>query len=237
MKRLDGLSFLDIGSGSGLFSLAARRLGATVHSFDYDPNSVKSTAALRDRFFEGDLGWTLEQGSILNRDYVKSLGTHDIVYSWGVLHHTGAMWEAIRLARSTVAPGGLFFTALYNDCGRESERWVRRKRTYLRVPDMLKPLYVTATWAPYEIRAALGALAKGEPGSYVRSWTQYHKERGMHRIRDIVDWVGGYPYEYASDDAVTAFMADLGMTKVWSNTEGIGLGCNEWVFRDDRGPA
>jgi len=96
--RLDGSRFLDIGSGSGLSSLAARRLGAQVVSFDYDRQSVECTAMLRDQFFPNDPNWRVEHGSILNRDYLSSLGCFDIVYSWGVLHHTGAVREAIENA-------------------------------------------------------------------------------------------------------------------------------------------
>ena len=95
MEDLRGQSFLDIGSGSGLFSLAARRLGARVHSFDYDPHSVAGTKELRRRFFREDPAWTVESGSALDADYVRGLGPFDIVYSWGVLHHTGSMWEAL----------------------------------------------------------------------------------------------------------------------------------------------
>src|SRR5437868_7530339 len=94
-ESLAGKSFLDIGSGSGLFSLAARRLGARVHSFDYDPQSVACALELRRRYFDGDADWTIEEGSALDADYVRSLGAFDVVYSWGVLHHTGAMWEAL----------------------------------------------------------------------------------------------------------------------------------------------
>ncbi|MDX2121208.1 MAG: class I SAM-dependent methyltransferase, partial [Gemmatimonadota bacterium] len=92
---LTGLRFLDIGSGSGLFSLAARRLGARVHSFDYDTDSVECTRELRRQYFAEDANWVVEQGSVLDPGYIASLGTHDVVYSWGVLHHTGAMWVAV----------------------------------------------------------------------------------------------------------------------------------------------
>src|SRR3989475_11195802 len=71
---LAGLSFLDIGSGSGLFSLAARKLGARVHSFDFDEDSVLCTARLRDRYFAGDGECTIEQAPILTADNVRSLG-------------------------------------------------------------------------------------------------------------------------------------------------------------------
>ena len=92
---LTGQSFLDIGSGSGLFSLAARRIGARVHSFDFDPQSVACTQELKRRYFENDDNWIIEKGSVLDADYLKSLGEFDYVYSWGVLHHTGDMWQAL----------------------------------------------------------------------------------------------------------------------------------------------
>jgi 2-polyprenyl-3-methyl-5-hydroxy-6-metoxy-1,4-benzoquinol methylase len=108
------LSFLDFGSGSGLFSLAARKIGAGVHSFDFDEDSVLCTTRLRDLYFAGDGKWTIEQGSILDDEYVRSLGTFDVVYAWGVLHHTGAMHDALGAAARLVAPGGLLAFALYH---------------------------------------------------------------------------------------------------------------------------
>lgn len=106
VDSLDGQSFLDIGSGSGLFSLAGRRLGARVHSLDYDPHSVACTSELRRRYFPGDYQWTVEEGSALDEGYVRSLGQIDVVYSWGVLHHTGQMWQALSNAAIPVAPCG-----------------------------------------------------------------------------------------------------------------------------------
>lgn len=106
VESLEGKTFLDVGSGSGLFSLAARRLGAKVHSFDYDPKSVACTRELKRRYFPEDPQWTIEEGSVLDRDYLTRLGQFDVVYSWGVLHHTGAMWEALGNVAPLVAGGG-----------------------------------------------------------------------------------------------------------------------------------
>lgn len=233
VESLAGRSFLDIGSGSGLFSLAARRLGARVHSFDFDPHSVACTAELRRRFFPRDLEWNVETGSALDPDYISSLGQFDVVYAWGVLHHTGQMWEACANAAAAVAPGGKLFIALYNDTGKEAERWRGIKRTYVKLPRALQTPYALAVMAPYETKSMLRSVVDLRPQEYVRSWTHYEKGRGMSRWRDLIDWVGGYPYEVASPDEVIEFYRQRGFSLLRSQCEGVGLGCNEFVFVRD----
>ena len=118
MEGLEGKRFLDIGCGSGLFSLAARRLGATVYSFDYDPQSVACALDLKLRYFPVDPDWVVAEGSVLNHRHLTTLGKFDIVYAWGVLHHTGDMAAALKNVCDLVAPKGKLFLAIYNDQGR-----------------------------------------------------------------------------------------------------------------------
>jgi 2-polyprenyl-6-hydroxyphenyl methylase/3-demethylubiquinone-9 3-methyltransferase len=231
VETLAGKSFLDIGSGSGLFSLAARRLGARVHSFDYDVHSVNCTSELRRRYFPGDPEWVVEQGSALDRDYLAALGCFDVVYSWGVLHHTGDMWKALHNVNAVVAPDGMLVLALYNDAGGRSVLWRAIKRTYLALPTPLRAPFAAAVILPSELKSAASAILKGRPGEYIESWTKYaEKKRGMSRWRDVIDWVGGYPYEFAKCDQVFDFYHARGFAIRRLKCSAGPLGCNEFVF-------
>jgi len=230
VDNLEGKTFVDIGSGSGLFSLAARRLGAEVHSFDFDPKSVACTAELKRRYFRSDNLWKVEEASALDANYMSSLGTFDVVYSWGVLHHTGHMWDALENSHKLVASGGKLFIAIYNDTGSQSSRWRWIKKTYNSLPGFLKLPFALAVSAPRELKGFCRSLIALRPGQYLKSWTEYDDRRGMSRWHDIIDWVGGYPYEVASPDEIFEFFKTRGFTLTKLNCGNVGLGCSQFVF-------
>jgi SAM-dependent methyltransferase len=230
IDNLHGKSFLDIGSGSGLFSLAARRLGAKVYSFDYDSLAVECTAELKRCYFPNDPSWAVQQGDILNVDYLKSLDTFDIVYSWGVLHHTGAMWRAMENVIPLVTLGGKLFISIYNDQGNASRRWRILKKFYNKSSNIIRFILVLLVGLLWIIRTSLVRLSHLQNPLPFKEWADTKKERGMSVWHDLVDWVGGYPFEVAKPEEVFDFYRQRGFELVRLKTRGGGLGCNEYVF-------
>jgi 2-polyprenyl-3-methyl-5-hydroxy-6-metoxy-1,4-benzoquinol methylase len=227
VTTLEGRTFLDIGSGSGLFSLAAMRLGAAqVHSFDYDIDSVDCTRALRQRFFPDHPAWRVEQGSVLDRVYMRSLGTWEVVYSWGVLHHTGSMQEAFNNTIPAVRAGGDLVIAIYNDQGWVSTAWWWIKRAYN--ANGLGRAAVLGVFIPYSIAGAfvLDVVRLRNPLARYTSHV-----RGMSHLYDWIDWLGGYPFEVGSRGAIEARFMAAGFSLERLTSCGNKHGCNEFRFR------
>lgn len=234
---LQGQRFLDIGCGSGLFSLAARRLGARVHSFDFDPQSVACAQELKQRYFRGDAAWQVEEGSILDAPYVSSLGRFDVVYSWGVLHHTGSMWVAIENAlRCVASPQGMLFIAIYNDQGWKSHAWWFVKCLYNRLPRALKGPFAWCVSVLTHTLTIVKYTVRLKPMVAIAPLLSDRRERGMSARYDAVDWIGGFPYEFTTFDTLAGYLDRRGL-RLTNSRRDHSQGCNELVAQRTRGAA
>jgi SAM-dependent methyltransferase len=214
-----GASFLDVGCGTGLFSLAAHQLGAgRVVGIDISPNSIEASLKNRNRFAPASAIY-FREASVLNPDVLEELGSFEIVYAWGVLHHTGSMWQAIRNVAQLVLPDGILILSIYNK-HLTSPLWKAIKWLYNKLPPIVQRL-MTIIFAGVIYLAKL-IVTRGNP---------LEKERGMDFWYDIIDWIGGYPYEYAQPGEVISYMDNLGFRLFNYISARVPTGCNEFVFR------
>jgi 2-polyprenyl-3-methyl-5-hydroxy-6-metoxy-1,4-benzoquinol methylase len=225
VENLRGKTFLDVGSGSGIHSLAALRLGADrIFSFDYDENSVSATARLRGNA-GSPVNWTVEQGSVLDEHYMQKLDKFDVVYSWGVLHHTGDMWSAVRNASIPLRPGGVFYIALYSPeiyVSPPSHNWLDVKQQYNAASNFRKKkMELSYVWRTV-VRPTL--RSGRNPFSIMREYG----DRGMTFWTDVRDWLGGYPMDFAGfRDTILFCERTLNLQLVNSKA---GEGNTEYLF-------
>lgn len=216
IETLEGESFLDIGCGSGIVSLCAIELGSReVISIDSDPKSVEACKKIKSKCSVGH--WKIYEGSILDKEFIKKLGKLDYVYSWGVLHHTGAMWEAIDNSARLVKDNGILAIALYNRT-KTSDFWLKYKHLYNRSGVILKKIMVGGLVIP---RMIVRTIKLKHP---------LKDKRGMSVYYDAIDWAGGLPYECASYDEVCKYLEKRGFNLV-KGVKTDSIGCNEFIFK------
>ena len=226
LDDLKGKYFLDIGCGSGLHSLAALRAGAErIYSFDYDPYSVATTKKLKE-LAGNPSSWDVYQGSILDKEYLATIAPADVVYSWGVLHHTGSMWQAMDNAVGLGKKDSLYYIALYDhdiQVNPTAEFWLDVKQRYNKSSELGKrrlELWYIWTFLLHSSASNLFALL-------TRS-KEYKNARGMALYNDIKDCLGGWPMEFAKRADVKAWAERHGLEMLTMKT---GEANTEYLFK------
>jgi SAM-dependent methyltransferase len=221
---LNEKSFLDIGFGQGLSLLIATEKNANTVGCDINP-LCSEVLLFNMKMFNNNLNEIpVVIGSINDETTVENIlklndgNLFDIVHSWGVLHHTGNMWKAIEKSKNLVTKNGIFVIAIYN------------KHFTAKFWHLIKKVYNSSGWFIKNLMLA-GYL----PLIFIRYLLYFQNPmklpRGMNIYYDAIDWLGGYPYQYASIDEILDYMNQNGFTQVRIVKTSGFTGCNEFVFK------
>ena len=216
VENFNNKSFIDVGCGSGIFSIGACLLGAKVKSFDFDVDSVECTQDLSKKILGKSI--SIEKGDILDSIYIKKLGEYDYVYSWGVLHHTGNLNIALKNIDSLVKKNGKLFISIYNNQGIKSELWRIIKTIFNRVK-ILQPFVILFFF-----------IFMKAPEILFKFFIKKKDARAMDPYTDLIDWLGGYPFETAKPEYIFDFFFKLNYNLVKLKTVSGKSGCNEFMF-------
>lgn len=223
--NLDNIYFLDVGFGQGLSLLIAKQLGCKVLGCEINPKCIISLnktmmhfPSIKTKEIPIVLGSILEK-RILTKLKKRSEQGYGIVHSWGVLHHTGNMKLAIENVSSLVQKNGYLILAIYNKHW-SSPMWKIIKKIYGGSPFVIKKTIIYLLY-PFILVAKIIVLRKNP----------FEKNRGMDFYYDTIDWIGGYPYEYASVEEISNLVNTFGFKLIRIIHTQVPTGCNQYVFQ------
>jgi ubiquinone/menaquinone biosynthesis C-methylase UbiE len=137
LSVLKGKTILDMGCGSGRYTIALTKTGAEkVYGIDLGKESIRKAALIAEK--SGIRNIEFDVGSVLDLPYEDNL--FDFIYSNGVLHHTENLEQGINELYRTLKPGGESFLYLYADGG---IFWYSRKK----MPRVMKKIPQSYTMA------------------------------------------------------------------------------------------
>ena len=222
---IKGKRVLDLGCGSGLSSFAFLTLGAaSVTSVDIDPKSIEAARLMKQRFSSDSAmnikgSWSIIESSVF--DLSEGFDNlFDIVYSWGVLHHTGNMWEAIKRTRGFCNAHGILHLALYISGFKYSQHL--EMKHYFKFLDR-----------DQKINALFNYLSGGKQ-EISRDIFRFD-DRGMNVFHDALDWLGGLPYEVCDPAVLECYLNQNGFHRLYQDLPRADGGNFTCIYRSSTG--
>lgn len=107
--------------------------------------------------------------------------------------------------------------------------WWLVKWLYNRLPQPLNTIYAYTLGLLSKSFVLLKYTIKLKPMMVISPWINYKKKRGMSFWHDMIDWMGGFPYEFVRYDVLEGYMQSRGFQLI-KGSKAASLGCHEMVF-------